>query len=107
MQDRARIHVLAGPGGDGCLSFRREAHVPRGGPDGGDGGRGGDGVLVWDDPLRGLETYRPKPPTAARWSCGCPRAPRCCWRPTARDTIWWWPASGPSSPAAGPVAAAT
>jgi GTPase len=58
MQDRARIQVLAGAGGDGCLSFRREAHVPRGGPDGGDGGRGGDVVLVCDDSLRDLQTYR-------------------------------------------------
>jgi len=58
MQDQARIHVLAGAGGDGSLSFRREAHVPRGGPDGGDGGRGGDVVLVCDDSLRDLETYR-------------------------------------------------
>jgi GTP-binding protein len=58
MQDRARIHVLAGAGGGGGLSFRREAHVPRGGPDGGDGGRGGDVVLVCDDSLRDLETYR-------------------------------------------------
>ena len=58
MQDRARIHVQAGAGGNGCLSFRREAHVPQGGPDGGDGGRGGDVVLVCDDSLRDLETYR-------------------------------------------------
>ena len=58
MQDRARIHVKAGPGGNGCLSFRREAHVPRGGPDGGDGGRGGDVILVCDDSLRDLERYR-------------------------------------------------
>ena len=58
MQDRARIHVTAGGGGDGCLSFRREAHVPRGGPDGGDGGRGGDVVLVCDDSLRDLERFR-------------------------------------------------
>ena len=58
MQDRARIHVQAGAGGDGCLSFRREAHVPKGGPDGGDGGRGGDVVLVCDDSLRDLERYR-------------------------------------------------
>jgi GTPase len=58
MQDQARIHVLAGAGGDGCLSFRREAHVPRGGPDGGDGGRGGDVVLVCDASLRDLQTYR-------------------------------------------------
>jgi GTP-binding protein len=58
MHDRARIHVLAGAGGDGCLSFRREAHVPRGGPDGGDGARGGDIVLVCDDSLRDLEAFR-------------------------------------------------
>jgi GTP-binding protein len=58
MQDRARIHVQAGSGGDGCLSFRREAHVPRGGPNGGDGGRGGDVVLVCDDSLRDLERFR-------------------------------------------------
>ena len=60
MQDRARIHVQAGGGGDGSLSFRREAHVPKGGPDGGDGGRGGDVVLVCDDSLRDLETFRRK-----------------------------------------------
>jgi GTP-binding protein len=58
MQDRARIHVAAGGGGDGCLSFRREAHVPKGGPNGGDGGRGGDVVLVCDDSLRDLERFR-------------------------------------------------
>jgi GTPase len=58
MQDRARIHVQAGGGGDGCLSFRREAHVPKGGPDGGDGGRGGDVVLVCDDSIRDLESFR-------------------------------------------------
>ncbi len=58
MKDRARIYVQAGAGGDGCLSFRREAHVPRGGPDGGDGGRGGDVVLVCDDSLRDLEHFR-------------------------------------------------
>jgi GTP-binding protein len=58
MQDRARIHVQAGGGGNGCLSFRREAHVPKGGPDGGDGGRGGDVVLVCSDSLRDLEAFR-------------------------------------------------
>ncbi|MGO8906493.1 MAG: GTPase ObgE [Solirubrobacteraceae bacterium] len=55
LHDRSRIRVQAGAGGDGCASFRREAHVPRGGPDGGDGGRGGDVVLVCDDSLRDLQ----------------------------------------------------
>jgi GTP-binding protein len=58
--DRARIHVQAGRGGDGALSFRREKHVPRGGPDGGDGGPGGDVVLVSDPDLRDLSNFRPK-----------------------------------------------
>jgi len=56
--DRARIHVQAGRGGDGALSFRREKHVPKGGPDGGDGGPGGDVVLVADADLRDLSSFR-------------------------------------------------
>ena len=56
--DQARIHVQAGKGGDGALSFRREKFVPRGGPDGGDGGRGGDVVLVADPSLRDLSSLR-------------------------------------------------
>src|SRR6478735_3180633 len=52
--DRAKIFVQGGRGGDGCVSFRREAHVPRGGPDGGDGGRGGDVVLESDASWRDL-----------------------------------------------------
>src|SRR5512134_2167906 len=43
--DRVKIFVKAGDGGRGCVSFRREAHVPRGGPDGGTGGDGGDVLL--------------------------------------------------------------
>jgi GTPase len=58
--DRARIHVQAGRGGDGSLSFRRERHVPKGGPDGGDGGRGGDVALVADPDLRDLSGFRSK-----------------------------------------------
>ena len=58
LYDRARIEVQAGGGGDGSHSFRREAHVPRGGPDGGDGGRGGDVVLLCDDSMRDLQTFR-------------------------------------------------
>jgi GTP-binding protein len=58
LYDRALIHVEAGSGGDGCVSFRREAHVPRGGPDGGDGGNGADVVLVCDAALRDLRALR-------------------------------------------------
>ena len=52
--DKAKIWVEGGAGGNGCISFRREAHVPRGGPDGGDGGHGGDVVLVCDPSRRDL-----------------------------------------------------
>jgi GTPase len=58
LHDGARIHVRAGAGGDGCTSFRREAHVPRGGPDGGDGGRGGDVLVECDESLRDLHGFR-------------------------------------------------
>jgi GTPase len=50
--------VTAGAGGNGVVSFRREAHVPKGGPDGGDGGRGGDVVVACDDSLRDLQRFR-------------------------------------------------
>jgi GTPase len=56
--DRAHLEVRAGAGGNGSLSFRREAHVPKGGPDGGDGGRGGDVILRCDDSLRDLQSFR-------------------------------------------------
>jgi GTPase len=54
--DRAKIYVEGGRGGNGVVSFRREAHVPRGGPDGGDGGRGGDVVLACDAQRRDLSS---------------------------------------------------
>ncbi|MGE4427914.1 MAG: GTPase ObgE [Solirubrobacteraceae bacterium] len=57
LSDSARIFVQGGHGGDGCMSFRREAHVPKGGPDGGDGGRGGVVELVCDDALRDLQSF--------------------------------------------------
>jgi GTP-binding protein len=56
--DRARLRVKAGDGGKGSISFRREAHVPRGGPDGGDGGRGGSVVLRADPQVTTLSEFR-------------------------------------------------
>ena len=56
--DISRINVKGGDGGAGCMSFRREAFVPKGGPDGGDGGRGGDVVLQCDPQLSSLIDYR-------------------------------------------------
>ena len=55
--DQAKIFVKAGDGGGGCTSFRREAHVPKGGPDGGDGGWGGDVVLEADATVSSLLDY--------------------------------------------------
>jgi GTP-binding protein len=57
--DRVRVHVQAGRGGDGALSFRREKFVPKGGPDGGDAGEGGDVIVVADHDLRDLSKFRP------------------------------------------------
>jgi GTPase len=56
--DRVRIHVTAGAGGDGASSFRREAHVPRGGPDGGDGGRGGSVILIVEAGMTTLGDFK-------------------------------------------------
>ena len=90
--DHVELTVTAGNGGDGAASFRREAHVPRGGPDGGDGGRGGSVYLVVDVGQTMLVDYRFKHhfrahsggPGRARaatarpagtWSCPCRPAP--------------------------------
>ena len=84
--DRARIHVVAGRGGDGGLSFRREKHVPKGGPDGGDGGRGGDVVVVANPALRDLSGFR-----ARRWfqaGRGEPGRAPASTAPTAPPSSW-------------------
>ena len=59
--DRVEIFVKAGDGGRGCVSFRREKYEPWGGPNGGDGGRGGDVVLVGDVNTNNLIDYRYQP----------------------------------------------
>ena len=64
--DRATIIIKSGKGGDGHVSFRREKYVPDGGPDGGDGGRGGDIVFVVDDGLNTLTDYRHRRKFAAQ-----------------------------------------
>jgi len=59
--DKAKIFVRSGKGGHGCVSMRREKYRPLGGPDGGDGGKGGDVVLVGDDSLNTLISLTPRP----------------------------------------------
>ena len=64
--DSAKIIIKSGRGGDGCVSFRREKYVPDGGPDGGDGGKGGDVIFVVDDSINTLNEFRHKHKFAAQ-----------------------------------------
>ena len=64
--DRAKILIRSGKGGDGHVSFRRELFVPNGGPDGGDGGKGGDVIFEVDEGLNTLQDYRHKRKFTAR-----------------------------------------
>jgi len=58
--DRAKITIVSGKGGNGAVSFRREPFVPEGGPDGGDGGKGGDVIIQADSGLRTLMDFKYK-----------------------------------------------
>ena len=68
--DEATVQVEAGRGGNGCVSFRREKFVPRGGPDGGDGGHGGSVFLVAKSGINTLAEFRVQRRFAARHGCG-------------------------------------
>ncbi len=59
--DETSVKLRAGDGGSGCASFRREKYIPKGGPDGGDGGRGGSVVLEGDENTGDLRTYHFRP----------------------------------------------
>lgn len=69
--DTARIFVKGGDGGRGCVAFRREKFVPRGGPAGGDGGRGGSVWVVAEDGLNSLQSFRRAVHHRCVTSCGC------------------------------------
>lgn len=83
--DRAKIYIRSGKGGDGHVSFRRELYVPNGGPDGGDGGRGGDVIFEVDEGLNTLQDYRHKRKYTAK--DGEPGGKRRCHGADAADII--------------------
>ena len=83
--DEAKVILRAGDGGHGCVSFRREKFIPKGGPDGGNGGKGGDVVLLCDRNEGDLETYRWQPHRAAK--NGTPGMGRQCAGPDGSDLV--------------------
>ena len=87
--DRAKIYIRSGKGGDGHCSFRRELYVPNGGPDGGDGGRGGDLIFEVDEGLNTLSDYRHRRKYAA--GDGEPGGKRRCHGKDGKDLILYVP----------------
>ena len=87
--DRAKIYIRSGKGGDGHCSFRRELYVPNGGPDGGDGGRGGDLIFEVDEGLNTLSDYRHKRKYAA--GDGEPGGKRRCHGKDGKDLVLYVP----------------
>ncbi len=91
--DEARIHVAAGDGGNGCVAFRHEKFVPKGGPSGGDGGDGGSVAIVADPNLNTLYPFRSRGGSRAdggdtgraRTGTAPTGAP---WRSTSRSAPW-------------------
>ncbi len=83
--DRAKIYIRSGKGGDGHVSFRRELYVPNGGPDGGDGGRGGDVIFEVDKGLNTLQDFRHKRKFTAK--DGEPGGKKRCHGKDAEDII--------------------
>lgn len=88
--DRAKIIIRSGKGGDGCVSFRREMYVANGGPDGGDGGKGGDIIFQVDEGLNTLIDFRHKRKYAAE--DGQPGRKRRCHGANGKDLILKVPA---------------
>jgi GTPase len=83
--DEAKVELKSGDGGHGCVSFRREKFIPKGGPDGGNGGKGGDVVLLCDRNEGDLQAYRWQPHRRAR--NGAPGQGRQCAGPDGGDLI--------------------